>query len=111
MLHVRCERLQHPSEAGVSDGPTDTLDGRRSYPGTRPDILRAGGAPPKLRHRTLTAQRPHSYSSAPSKSLGSARRSVLCWPLLAHAEKGPVAESVSAAQWDVTATGPIIERD
>ena len=40
MLHIRCERLQRPSEAGVSDGSTDTLDGRRSYPATRPDIPR-----------------------------------------------------------------------
>ena len=35
---IHCERLQRPSEAGVSDGSTDTLDGRRRYPATRPDV-------------------------------------------------------------------------
>ena len=57
--------------------------------GTREIRFRHSGSPPQLRHRTLTAQRPGSYSSAPSKSLGSTRRPVPCWPLLAHARVGP----------------------
>jgi pimeloyl-ACP methyl ester carboxylesterase len=52
-------------------------------------IFRHSGALPQPKHRSRTTRRPRSHASSPSKSLGRARRSVLCWPLLAHAEKAP----------------------
>ena len=40
VLHIRCKRLERPSEAGVSVGSTDTLYGRRELSGDSPHIPR-----------------------------------------------------------------------